>query len=90
MGNNAMCKVVCVCSVQMKIDGMIRTLFDVRNVLGSKKNLILQGSLNKNGCKIICEGGVMKVIMASVIVVKEKMNGMVVGLSVKAYYLRLG
>ena len=50
MGNNATCKVVGVGSIQMKMfDGMVRTLSDVRHVLGLKKNLISLGTLDKNG-----------------------------------------
>ena len=50
MGNNATFKVVGVGSIQMKMfDGMVRTLSDVRHVLGLKKNLISLGTLDKNG-----------------------------------------
>ena len=76
MGNNATCKVVGVGSIQMKMfDGMGRTLSDVRHVPGLKKNLILLGTLDKNGCRIACQVRVMKVIRGSLVVMKGKMNG---------------
>ena len=63
MGNNTTCKVVRVGSVKMRMfDEMVRTLMDVRQVPGLKKNLISLGTLDKIGCKITCEGGVMKIV----------------------------
>ena len=56
-------------------DGMERTISDVRHVPGLKKNLISLGTLDKNGCRIACQGGVLKVIKGSLIVMKGKMNG---------------
>ena len=56
------------------LDGMVRTLVDARHVPGLKKNLISLGTLDKNGCRISCQDGVMKVIRGSV-VMKGKMNG---------------
>jgi Pol polyprotein len=55
-------------------DGMVRTLSDVRHVPGLKKNLISLGTLDKNGCRISCQGGVMKVIRWLLVVMKGKMN----------------
>ena len=76
MGINTTCKVVGVGSVKMKMfDGMVRTLIDVRYVLGLKKNLISWGTLDKIGCRITCEGGVMKVVRGSLVVMKGKLNG---------------
>ena len=49
-------------TIHYLFDGMVRTLSDVRHVLGLKKNLISLGTLEKNGCKISCQGGVLKVI----------------------------
>ena len=73
--NNATCKIVGVGSIQIKMfDGMVRTLSDVRHVPGLKKNLISLGTLDKNGCRIACQGGVLKVIRGSLIVMKGKMN----------------
>ena len=56
-------------------DGMVRTLSDVRHVPGLKKNLISLGTLDKNGCRITCQGVVMKVIRGSLVMMKGKMNG---------------
>ena len=69
MGNNVTCKIVGVGSIQIKMfDGMVRTLFDVKHVPGLKKNLISLGTLDKNGCRIACQGGVLKVIRGSLVV----------------------
>ena len=76
MGNNTTCKVVEVGSVKMRMfDGMVRTLTNVRNVPGLKKNLTSLGTLDKIGCRITCEGRVMKVARGSLVVMKGKMNG---------------
>ena len=56
-------------------DGMVRTLTDVRYVPGLKKYLIALGTLDKIGCRITCEGGVMKVARGSLVVMKGKLNG---------------
>ena len=83
MGNNTTRKVVGVGSVKMKMfDGMVRTLTDVRYVPGLKKNLISLGTLDKIGCKITCEGGVMKVARGSLLVMKGKLNGSLYALEV--------
>ena len=69
MGNNATCKISGVRSIQIKMfDGMVRTLSDVRHVAWLKKNLISLGTLDKNGCRIACQGGVLKVIRGSLVV----------------------
>ena len=75
LGNNVTCKVVDVGSIQVMFDSMVRTLVDVRHVPGLKKNLISLGTLDKNGCRISCQGGVMKVTRGSLVVMKGKMNG---------------
>ena len=75
-GQIATCKVVGVGSIQMKMfDGMVRTLSDVRHVPWLRKNLISLGTLDKNGCRISCQGRVIKVIRGSLVVMKGKMNG---------------
>ena len=74
LGNNVTCKVVDVGSIQVMFDSMVRTLVDVRHVPGLKKNLISLGTLDKNGCRISCQGGVMKVIRGSLILTKGEMN----------------
>ena len=76
MGNNTTCKVIGVGSVKMRMfDGMVRTLTNVRHVLGLKKNLISLGTFDKIECRITCEGGVMKNARGSLVVMKGKMNG---------------
>ena len=75
-GNNTTCKVVGVGSVKMKMsDGMVKTLTDVRYIPGLKKNLISLGTLDKIGCRITCEDGIMKVARGSLVVKKGKLNG---------------
>ena len=75
-GQIATCKVVGVGSIQMKMfDGMVRTLSDVRHVPWLRKNLISLGTLDKNGCRISCQGRVIKVIRGSLVVMKGEMNG---------------
>ena len=62
-------------SVQMRMfDGMVRTLSNVRHVPGLRKNLIFLGTLDKIGCRITCEDGLMKVAKGSLVVMKGKMN----------------
>ena len=69
MGNNATCKIADIGSIQIKmVDGMVRTFSDVRHVPGLKKHLISLGTLDKNGCRIACQGGVLKVIRGSLVV----------------------
>ena len=55
-------------------DRMVRTLTGVRYILGLKKNLISLGTLDKIGCRITCEGGVMKVARGSLVVMKGMLN----------------
>ena len=76
MGNNTTCKVVGIGSIKIKMfDGIVRTLTDVRYVPGLKKNLLSLGTLDKIGCRITCEGGVMKVAKGSLVVMKGRLNG---------------
>ena len=61
MGKSATCKVVGSGSIQMKMfDGMVRTFVHVRHVPGLKKILISLATLDMNGCRINCQGGVMR------------------------------
>ena len=54
---------------------MVRTLSNVRHASGKKKNIISLGTLDKIGCKITCEGGVLQVARLSLVVRKGKMKG---------------
>ena len=56
-------------------DWMVRTLTNLRNDSGLKKNLTSLGTLDKIGCRINCEGGVIKIARGSLVVIKGKMNG---------------
>ena len=71
MGNNNSCKTVGIGSVRIKMfDGIVRTLKDVRHVPDLRKNLISLGVLESKGCKIIAEGGALKVVSGSLVVMK--------------------
>ena len=64
MGNNNSCRTVGIGSVRIKMfDGIVRTLKDVRHVPDLRKNLISLGVLESKGCKIIAEGGALKVVL---------------------------
>ena len=54
---------------------MVRTLSNVRHASGMKKSIISLGTLDKIGCKITCEGGVLQVASLSLVVMKGKMKG---------------
>lgn len=74
LGNDDTCKVVGIDYVVIKMhDGMIRMLNDIRHVLGLKKNLISLGTLDGLGCRCSCKGGVMKIMKASLILMKGSM-----------------
>ena len=76
MGNDATCKVVGIGKVQIKMfDGVVRTLSEVRHVPNLKKNLISLGTLDKNGCRWSAEGGVLKVVRGSLVLMKGTMVG---------------
>ena len=47
----------------------------MRHVPNLKKNIISLGTLDKVGCSITCEEGVIKVGRGSLVVMKEKMSG---------------
>ena len=67
MKNNTICKVYGAGSVQMNmLDGMVRTLCDVRHVLGLKKNLISLSYLDKNGYRISYDGGLLVMMKGKV------------------------
>ena len=53
-------------------DGVIRTLRDVRFVLGLKKNLISLGQLDNSGLSYKAEGDILKVTKGAMVVIKAK------------------
>ncbi|KAK2993754.1 hypothetical protein RJ640_002968 [Escallonia rubra] len=62
MGNDVACKVVEICSIQIRMhDGIVRTLTNVRHVQELRKNLIYLGTLDSNGCSYRAAGGVMRI-----------------------------
>jgi len=76
MGNNAAYDVVGIGTIRIKMhDGIVRTLTNVRHVLDLKKNLISLGILEALGCKYTTEGGVMKVSISALVVMKACRSG---------------
>ncbi|KAH9734079.1 hypothetical protein KPL71_017263 [Citrus sinensis] len=80
MGNNSMCKVVGIGTVSLRMfDGVVRELTQVRFVLDLKRNLISIGMLDRTGCVIKAENGVLRMIKGSIVIMKGiKENGMYV------------
>jgi LTR polyprotein gag-polypeptide-like protein/Pol polyprotein/gag-pre-integrase-like protein/zinc knuckle protein len=75
MGNDHACKTVGLGTIRVKMhDGAVRTLKDVRHIPDLRKNLISIGLLEKNGCKIVADNGVMKVVRGSLVVMKAVRN----------------
>ncbi|XP_072071805.1 uncharacterized mitochondrial protein AtMg00300-like [Arachis hypogaea] len=76
MGNDHACKNVGLGTIRIKMhDGIVRTLKDVRHIPDLRKNLISIGLLEKNGCKIVAENGVLKVVRGSLVVMKGVRHG---------------
>ena len=74
LGNDDTYKVVGIGSVAIKMHyGIVRTISAVRHVSGLKKNLISLGTLDGLGCRCSCKGGVMKIMKASLILMKGSM-----------------
>ena len=75
MGNNHVFKAIGIGSIQIKMDdGVVRTLTDARHISTLKRNLLSLSALDFNGCKFIGEGGVLKVIRGSLVMMKGKIN----------------
>ncbi|CAL2233266.1 unnamed protein product [Prunus armeniaca] len=71
MGNNNACKTQGIGKIHLKMhDGIVRELSDVRYVPDMKKNLISLGTLESKGLKITMEGGVLKVVYETLVVMK--------------------
>jgi hypothetical protein len=63
MGNNDSCKVVGMRNIKIKIfDDVIRMLYDVRHISYLRKNMILLGSLDRNGFSFKFESRVINVL----------------------------
>ncbi|KAG8497140.1 hypothetical protein CXB51_008403 [Gossypium anomalum] len=71
MGNNASCKIAGVGTIKVKmLDGVVRTLSDVRHVPELKRNLISLSTLDSKGYKYTAENGVLKISKGSIVVMK--------------------
>jgi hypothetical protein len=76
MGNDMAYKIVRIGTIKVKMyDEIVRTLIEVRHVPELKKNLISTGALDTNGCKIVQENGVIKVIRGVLVVMKGSKVG---------------
>lgn len=72
MSNDTECKVAGIGTIQIKThDGIIRTLSKVRHIPDMTRCLISLGTLETNGCRIIMENGVLKVIKEAMVVTKR-------------------
>ncbi|KAK2976107.1 hypothetical protein RJ640_009539 [Escallonia rubra] len=71
MGNNISCKVVGICSIQIRMhNGTVKTLTDVRHVSELRKNLISLGTLDSSGYSYRAACGVMRIMKVALVVMK--------------------
>ncbi|KAJ4723531.1 Retrovirus-related Pol polyprotein from transposon TNT 1-94 [Melia azedarach] len=78
MGNNIACKVVGIGNIKIRMfEGILRLIQGVRYVPDLKRNLISLGMLDKSGCILKAENGVLKVVKGSLVIMKgERRNGL--------------
>ena len=75
IGDDNPCEIVGISSVQIKThDGMIRTLKNVRHILGMKRNLISLSTFDKEGLKYTGSGGVVKISKSSFVCLLGDLN----------------
>ena len=73
MGNDHALEIAGVGAIKLKMyDGTVRTIQGVRHVKGLKKNILSIGQLDDLGCKILTEGGIIKVVKGNLVVMKAK------------------
>ena len=71
LGNNIRCDVVGVGGVRVRMhDDIVRTLIGVRHVPELKKNMISLSSLDSIGCRQTLEGGILKVVRGTLVIMK--------------------
>ena len=71
MGDNHALEIVGISTRKIKMyDGIIRTIQEVRHVVGLKKNLLSLGQLDDLGCKTRIEKTVLKIIKGALVVLK--------------------
>ena len=71
MGNNAMCKVIGMGNIHLKLhDGTVRLIRQVRHVPDLKRNLISLGMLDQNGCSIKLECGDLRILNGLTLIMK--------------------
>ena len=75
MGDDNMCEIVGIISVQIKThDGMIRRLKNVRHIPEMKRNLISLSTLDKKGLKYTGSGRVVKISKSSLVCLLGDLN----------------
>jgi len=73
MGNYAVCKIVSIDNISMRIfDGHIRTITNVRHFLDLRKNLLSLEALESQGCKFSGADGCVKVIKSFMTILKRE------------------
>jgi hypothetical protein len=76
MGNDMAYKIVGIGTIKIKMhDGIVRTLTEVRHVPELKKNHISTGAVNSNGCNIVQQNRVIKVIRGAIVLMKGSKVG---------------
>lgn len=71
MGNNNACKTQGIGSIRLKLhDGTLRDLTEVWYVPNLRKNLISLGTLDSKGFRINIEGGVLKLVVGALVIMK--------------------
>ena len=71
MGNDVVCKIVEIDTIQIKMhDGIVRTFIDARHVLELKTILISLGTPDSNGCTYKSGGGVLRILKGALVVMK--------------------
>ncbi|KAH9648891.1 hypothetical protein KPL70_025781 [Citrus sinensis] len=80
MGNNAICRVIGIGVIKLKLhDNSILELKQVRHVPDLKRNLISLGMLDKIGCVVKVQQGIISVVKGSLVLLKGiRKNGLYV------------
>ena len=72
MGNDTKCRVIGIVIIRCRMfDGIVRTLTDVRHVVGLKKNLISFKALDRKGYKFVTHSYQIKVFRGSLCVIVD-------------------
>ncbi|KAG8497256.1 hypothetical protein CXB51_008476 [Gossypium anomalum] len=81
--NNASCKIASVGTINVRmLDGVVRTLSDIRHVPELKRNLISLSTLDSKGDRYTAKSGILKISKGSLVVMKGQ------GKTAKLYVLQ--